>query len=260
MTQALHVEIIGDGPPVVLLHSSGLSGRQWNRLSTTLSQNGFRVIVPDLHGHGKSPTWPEPTPFSYLEDVAALVPVLKSHGPAHVVGHSYGGLLALLAALKASEAIRSMTLFDPVAFGVLEPRDVAAHAELAAVPVDWGSTEGEHERWLQAFVDYWGGAGAWASLRPDARAEFIRVGWVVHQGVTTLMTDATPLEAYIQLAFPFTFLTGERSPLAARTVVKRLSNAIPGAKLITVPEAGHMAPLSHADVVNKHVLEAVLVR
>jgi pimeloyl-ACP methyl ester carboxylesterase len=54
----LHVDDLGVGDAVRLLHSSGLSGRQWRR------------IVPDLTGHGQSPPWPAPTPFSFRTDVA----------------------------------------------------------------------------------------------------------------------------------------------------------------------------------------------
>jgi pimeloyl-ACP methyl ester carboxylesterase len=257
----LHVEVIGEGPPVLLVHSSGLSGRQWSRLAGRLSQQGFRVILPDLHGHGASPAWPAPTPLSYREDVVALASILRAEAPVHVVGHSYGGLIALLAALEAPDAVRSMTLFDPVAFGVLHARrDAAAHAELKSVALPWGSSEEDHERWLCTFVDYWGGRGAWASLKEQVRAEFRRVGWAIHQGVTTLVKDNTPASAYAELPFRFTFITGEHSPLAARTVVERLAKTIPGAKLHQVEGAGHMAPLSHAEKVNAHVLEAVSIR
>jgi pimeloyl-ACP methyl ester carboxylesterase len=78
--------------------------------------------------------------------------------------------------------------------------------------------------------------------------------------VTSLLKDTTPVSAYSELPFPFTLMTGERSPLAARTVVERLAKAIPGAKLHRIEGAGHMAPLSHAEKVNAHVLEAVSIR
>jgi len=255
---SLHVEVSGTGAPVVLLHSSGLSGRQWRRLTSDLAARGFQVVVPDLTGHGRSPACPEPTPHGYRDEVAAVTGLLAGLHGAHVVGHSYGGLVALLAALELPSAVRSLVLFEPVAFGVLDPvADARALVELEAVDVPWGATAAEHDRWLESFVDYWGGSGAWAALRDDARAEFRRVGWAVHEGVVTLMADSTPSSAYGAITCPVTLITGESSPLAARRVVERLREAIPAARQVTLDGVGHMAPLADADRVNA-VIRAAL--
>src|SRR5258708_7721553 len=84
----------GPGTPIVLLHSSGLSGRQWRRLVPALRERGLRPVVPDLTGHGASPPWPEPAPLSYRDDVAHVGALLASlPEPAHLVGHSYGAFV-----------------------------------------------------------------------------------------------------------------------------------------------------------------------
>lgn len=258
MPSRLHVEITGDGPPVILVHSSGLSGRQWRRLASLLVKRGFRAIVPDLTGHGSSPPLPEPAPFSYVADVEALVALLETYAPVHLVGHSYGGLIAILAAVRAPKALLSLTLFDPVAFAVLDrPEDGTALLELGSVASPWGTSERDHEAWLQAFVEYWGGEGAWLALREEARAEFRRVGWAVQQGVSTLVDDRTPNDAYRAITCPVTVMTGELSPLAARSVVMRLAETLPQARIVSVPGAGHMAPLSHGDLVNQAIVETI---
>jgi pimeloyl-ACP methyl ester carboxylesterase len=219
----------------------------------------MRAILPDLSGHGRSPAWPEPTPFTYRVDVVAIAQLLESlPEPAHLVGHSYGGLIALLATVAAPARVRSLALYDPVAFGVLDPiRDVEASRDLDRVRPDWdGSAEGR-ERWLTAFVDYWGGAGAWLALREDARDEFRRVAWVVFQEVTALVKDKTPASAYASFAGPVLLLGGERSPPAAHLVLDRLAGTFGDAKRATVAGAGHMGPLTHGDVVNGLILDAL---
>ncbi len=258
MSTTLQVQSSGDGPPVVLVHSSGLSGRQWRALVPALVQAGLRAVVPDLTGHGASPAWPEPEPFSFRTDVAEVVAIVRDAGGAHVVGHSYGALVGLHAAVAAPDAIRSLTLYEPVAFGVLDgPDDADARATLARVDLRWGATGEAHEAWLTQFVDYWGGPGAWSALREPARAEFRRVGWVVHEGVRSLMEDHTNGATFAKVKAPTHLFTAELSPVAAQRVVARLGGAIAGAKVTTIPGVGHMAPVASPDVVNPLLLAAV---
>jgi pimeloyl-ACP methyl ester carboxylesterase len=257
----LHVETQGEGPPVVLLHSSGLSSRQWRRLAAALPARGFRAVSVDLAGHGAAPPWTLSEPFAYTLDVdavAALVEELSVSGPVHLVGHSYGGLLALLAALRRPPAVASLSAFEPVAFGVLDPaRDAAAFVGLDALDLPWGDDPAAHELWLKTFVEYWGGAGAWGALREDARAEFRRVGWAVWGGVTTLQRDLTRAEAYAALGCPVLLMTGTLSPPAPARIASHLAATIPRARVVGLEGVGHMAPLTHADLVNGLILDAL---
>ncbi len=215
-------------------------------------------MVPDFIGHGASAGWLEPKPFSFQYDVDALVELLRSKGQVHIVGHSYGAFVALIAALAIPEAVRSLTLFEPVAFGCLDPSaDADARVDLDRVDFSWGTSASDHERWLRMFVEFWGGEGAWAALREEARAEFRRVGWVVREGVRTLAEDRTPASAYSVLRCPVSLVRGERSPVAASRVVQRLGESFSNARVITIPKAGHMAPLTHAALVSDIVFAAL---
>lgn len=257
---SLFIDEQGDegGVPAVLLHSSGLSGRQFRRLAGTLAGSGLRVLSPDLTGHGRSPALGESETFSFARDVAWLVQLLAQRGPAHLIGHSYGAFIALQAARQAPASVRSLTLFEPVAFGVLDPAlHPEARRELESVDVPWGQSGEGREAWLRAFVEYWGGAGAWDALREEARADFRRVGWAVREGVRSLAVDRTPASAYGEVRAPVTLLTGENSPRSAREVVAVLAAALPGATAVTIPGAGHMAPLTHADAVNAAIAAAL---
>ncbi len=260
----LHIDTAGgpSSPAVVLLHSSGLSGRQWKRLATRLVAGGYRTLSIDLTGHGASEAWPEPVPFTFHRDVDHIVALLEreaqAQGPVRVVGHSYGAFIALLAAQRVPKTVRSLALFEPVAFGTLDAeRDADARAELATVDFVWGETPDAKDRWLTMFVDYWGGKGAWAALREEARGEFRRIGWAVHEGVTSLVPDTTKASAYAVIECPVHLFSGELSPLAARRVALRLRDALPNATLATIPNAGHMGPLSHADAVNALLVAAL---
>lgn len=249
----LHVEDSGAGEGVILVHSSGFSGRQWKSLAAALVASGRRAIVPDLTGHGRSPAWPAPQPFSFRTDVAAVAELVRAAAPVRLVGHSYGGLVALHVARADPAAIRSLHVFDPVVFGVLDP---VADADVRAT-LDALELSGDAESWLRAFVEFWGGPGAWDGLREPVRAEFRRIAWVVQEGVRSLMTDTTPLAAYAALRVPTQVLTGEHSPAPARRVDERLAAAIAGAHLDVVAGAGHLAPVTHAAIVDRLVLAAI---
>jgi pimeloyl-ACP methyl ester carboxylesterase len=253
----LHVEDSGgSGPRVLLLHSSGLSGRQWRRLADQLVAKGNRVIVPDLSGHGRSDPWPEPTPFSYRTDVERVAAIV-AEGAAHVVGHSYGGFIALQAMLADPSRVRSLALYEPTAFGVLDARDADARATLAAASLNWGPSSDDRELWLRTFVDFWSGQGGWLSLQEEARTEFRRVAWVLREGVRTMLEDATLASAYAAARPPTLLLAGSDSPLVARRVVKRLADALPGARAVTIEGAGHLAPITNVSAVNRAVVEAL---
>jgi len=220
--------------PVVLLHSHGLSGSQWRKLAAELEARGRRVLAPDLTGQGTSEPWPEPEPFSFRIDVERVAELARG---ADVVGHSYGGLVALHVARAVP--VRSLSLYDPVAFGVLAPDE---RRELDALDLRWD----DPERWLRTFVEFWSGRGAWDALREEARAEFRRVAWVIREGVRTLVDDRT---TFADLEVPTLLITGEHSPPPERRVVERLRG-----KHVVLPGVGHLGPVTHARDVNPLIL------
>jgi pimeloyl-ACP methyl ester carboxylesterase len=247
----------GSGTPVVLLHSGGLSSRQWSRLSEDLATR-YRVLVPDFIGYPRSSPWPAGEVFHYLLDALMIELLLDSLSePAHLVGHSYGGFIALVTALHRRRQVRSLALVEPVAFGVLRSSaDETALATFVEGGVETRLLRAEGaggEHWLRAFVDYWTGTGAWDRLPEPARASFRSVGWKLYGEVRSLILDHTPHQAYATLSVPTLVLAGENSPVAERQVVAHLAAAIPRARAETIAGAGHMAPITHAPDVNSRI-------
>lgn len=234
-----------------------MSSRQWSRLSEMLGAT-HRVLAPDLIGSGANPPWPDDEPFDLLQDVEVLESLIDQlGGAAHLVGHSYGGLLALTVARRAPSRVRSLAVYDPVAFGVLyEPEDAEGLADLARAashPVFTDYERGGSDAWFEAFIDYWNGPGAWRGMAEAGRASFLRVGRKVFYEVWSLMHDRTPASAYAGIEAPALLLGGAGSPAAARRVVQVLSPALPDSRLQMIAGAGHMGPLTHGPIVNEAI-------
>jgi pimeloyl-ACP methyl ester carboxylesterase len=256
--RSIHYRDQGRGVPVVLVHSGGLSSRQWTRMTARLGAD-YRVVAPDLLGSGKSDPFPAHEPFDFAEDVAVLDALLDAlDARFHLVGHSYGGLVALTSARKLPARVLSLSLFEPVAFGVLySAGDEEGIRDLTDYDHDgtfFDDAAGGSEPWMERFIDWWQGLGAWRALPEPSRDAFLRVGRKVFQEVRSLTADRTPHEAYASLAMPALLMSGASSPLAARRVAAILARALPNAELVTIEEAGHMAPLTHAHRVGDHIL------
>jgi pimeloyl-ACP methyl ester carboxylesterase len=100
---------------VVTLHASASSARQWQPLAAALAPR-FRVHAIDLHGHGERSPWRGARALSLADEAALVAPVLSREGDVHLVGHSYGGAVALKVASMYPQHVRSVTVYEPVMF------------------------------------------------------------------------------------------------------------------------------------------------
>lgn len=250
MELSLAVSEAGAGEPVVCLHSGGFTSRQWKRLASLLAST-HRVVLPDLLGYGATGRWPDDAPFEFARDVEAVMRLVRGLGqPVHLVGHSYGGFLAAHVALQAPT--RSLSLYEPVTFSVLDPVDDAdALAALATVKPDWTpDASGNDEAWFASFVDWWNGAGAWAAMPEDTRASFRAVGQKLQREVASLFADPMGRAGFAPLAkIPTLIMGGARSPMTERRTIERLAQLTGGA-LEILADAGHMGPITHHAQVN----------
>ena len=166
-------------PTVIALHCSGGSGHQWKSLSETLG-NEFSVVAPDLIGCGSAGPWNGKGKFSLSVEAAPVVETIDAtREPVHLVGHSYGGCVALRAACERPERIASLTLYEPVSFHMLAsagPNGEIALNEITSVFDDvLGFVKtGAIARAAERFADYWNGTGTFAAASEKIRAALIR--------------------------------------------------------------------------------------
>lgn len=235
---------------VLLVHSGGLTSRQWRRLAQQLAPD-HEVVMPDLIGYGAAPRWPVGTPFDFRRDVERLAE-LVGDVPTHLVGHSYGGLLVLQLALLRPGSVRSIAAYEPVTFGILgdDEGDALARAEIARLPHYVPDERGVDEAWLAGFVEWWQGAGTWARLAPETQQGFRDVGWKLSQEVASLSADHTDRATYATITAPTLLLGGSATQPVELHVLRRLAAALPNATLTVFPGLGHMGPLTHGAQVN----------
>ena len=107
---AMHLYESGDpaAPAILFLHGSPLSGRMWQPQLDSLTE--FHCLAPDLPGHGLSSTTGALPMDDLVRELAELIKSKSHSGKAHVVGHSYGGVVAQALISGAPEVVESAIL------------------------------------------------------------------------------------------------------------------------------------------------------
>jgi pimeloyl-ACP methyl ester carboxylesterase len=248
-----NVQTAGEGPTVILLHSSGSSGRQWDTLVTAL-QSRFRLQTVDFHGHGGTPAWPGGRPLT-LEDEAALVaPLLAATlDGVHLVGHSYGGGVALKLAQLHPQRVRSVAVYEPVLFRLLfdyNPTHAPAREVLAAaVRIHTSLLVGHTDRAARHFVDYWSGSGTWEAMPLARRHTVIARMPALAPHFRALFSDRLQRADLGRLPMPVLCLTGARTRASTRRIGELLRRAMPDSTHEMLAGMGHMGPVTHAGAV-----------
>jgi len=234
----LFVESWGSGVPVVLVHGSLATGADEWQAQRPLADEGFRLLVPDRRGYGRSPTARGEDFLVDAEDIAELM-----GDGAHLVGHSYGGLGALSAAARRPEATLSLTLLEPAAFS-LGRRDPAARTLVAEVRRLWDQDLPD-EDWVVRFLQLVGSGDA---LSPELVEAAVPLVPVFRRGRPIWEPDL-PLAALASAAFPKLVVSGGHSA-GFDAICDELAERI-GASRMVIEGAGHEiqftgAPLNEA--------------
>jgi pimeloyl-ACP methyl ester carboxylesterase len=230
----LAVERIGGGPPVLFVHGDIVGPELTWRKQRELADR-WTLIIPSRPGFGDSP----PLERNDFEVEAPLFAELLGDG-AHLVGHSYGAVIALLAAAERPEAVRSLTVSEPGCLRVAEGTPVVDEMIANGKRLFREGTEIPDETFLRLFR---GGAGSAWGTPADLPDQLMR-------GVELLKRERPPWEAEIPLErlaaadFPVLALSGGHSP-AFEAVCDALAGAL-SAERAVIPGRGHTVPSAGA--------------
>jgi pimeloyl-ACP methyl ester carboxylesterase len=245
---ALQVLDVGQGEPVLLLHGLGSRGSDWDLQLPGLREH-YRVIVPDLRGHGASPKPPGPYSLSAMAaDVVALLARLES-GPVHVVGLSMGGMIGFQLTVDQPVLVRSLVVVNSTPD--LVPRTAGERWQIA------------RRRWLARLM---GPARTGRFLAPRlfpkpeqaAFREMLVTEWATNDKAAYVAA----LEACLgwsvlgdvgSIRCPVLVISGDRDylPLDAKRAYTAL---IPGAELVIITDSGHATPIDQAEQFNELLL------
>lgn len=243
----------GHGPTVMLVHSSVSGARQWRRLIDDLKAD-FHVRAVNLYGYGKTPPWPIDRPQT-LDDQARLVETALPPGdePFCLVGHSFGGAVAMKVALRLSGRIAKLVLLEANPFYLLKRASHAtAFAEIMALRncIKQFGARGEWAVAAERFADYWGGRETWQAMTAERRAGFIEAIKPNYSEWDAVMDETTPVEHWAGLLPRQTLVVNDPDTvLPIRALTALLRRACPQWTYAHV-NGGHMAPLTHPEIVN----------
>lgn len=242
----------GNGPPMVLVHGSPGDSRSWGRVAPYL-RDRFRLLVVDLPGYGGSDRVPD-APIGRAALMGAAVARLAEAcgGSVRLAGHSYGGVVAVQAALQARPGtIERLVLFEPVFFRALQlTGDRAALDPATAHFEDYaGRALAGEAGVVRLMIDYWFGDGAFARMPEQVRAYLDanapRNALDVRSSFNDTATEAE-LRAFDR---PVLVACGDGSPEIVRAIGRGLLELLPQARMEALAGANHGMLDSHPEAV-----------
>ena len=248
----------GSGPPLVLVHGSPGDSRSWGRVMPHL-RNRFRVLAVDLPGYGGSDKVADEPKGRAAVMGAAVARLIESCGQAvGVAGHSYGGVVALQAALQArAGSIDRLTLFEPVFMRGLElTRDPALAAATAHFDDYVGRVAAGEDGAVRRMVDYWFGDGAFARLPDPVRIYLNANAGLNALDVRSAFNDIATAEQLAAFDVPVVMAYGDRSPEVVPAIGRALVKLMPQARMEAIAGANHGMLDFHAETVAKLIAEA----
>jgi pimeloyl-ACP methyl ester carboxylesterase len=250
----VHYTRIGEGLPLLLLHATLSSSRQMRSLAARLAER-HTVVSVDRRGSGRSTTDERAEPIDAAVHVADLVEIAERERlerPA-VVGHSYGGCIALELAAQHPALVRAVFAYEPP-YATVASADVQAGIAAVGRRTLAARDRGDLAEAALTFMEGVAGADAVAALSPAARARVGRAGQGAVADATLSGMDAAGLA---RITCPVRIATGGASHSLYVDVAEGLVARIEGADHVRLDGLDHMAPLLRPDAMAAAIEECL---
>lgn len=263
----------GTGPTVVLVHGSASDARTWIHQLDALAEH-FTVLTYGRRYHWPSEQSTEEPDYLMGVHVADLVDVITSDGdqPVHLVGHSYGGFVSLLTALRRPDLVRSLILIEPPVVSLFlsdppkptellrvlirKPRLGAALIRFGAtglVPATKAAEKNDMDSALRLFGTAVLGKRSFGQMSPErreqAQANNIRAEYLSES------LDPLGEDEVRSILKPTLLVSGSDSPSLWAMLADHLDDLLPNSKRVDVQNASHIVHEDNPTAFNQHVVE-----
>ncbi|MCP5380773.1 MAG: alpha/beta hydrolase [Kordiimonadaceae bacterium] len=234
----------------IFIHGSFANAKSWRKIIENLS-GGDELITINLPGHGGMPEpadFDQPTlnpEFDVIKDV--IQKYEQKFDDIHLIGHSYGGVVALETALSLKFPIQKLTLFEPVYVSILKTYN---HKMMQKVVNDFVIDYEEAALCGDKFacakvIDFWGGSGSFEVIPGHIKAQMTLMTknnlrhWKICNSINRVADE------YQNFDIPVSIIIGGKSNQVARKIAVTLNNHLPKSTLDIIQEASHFMITSH---------------
>lgn len=245
LTHYMHWE--GDGKPILMLHCTMGNAGAWRGLIAHLgSDHHFTAF--DMPGHGKSAQWKEQGDYHTIGTEIAKTFLDQ---PMDLIGHSYGGTIALRLALELPQMVRSLVLIEPVLINLafVDNPDLKAIYAQDHQGFEEAWQRGDLETAAREFSRMWGDGRRWADVPARAQQTMIDKIGMIKAGEHNVIGDRYGFSQPGRLSgidVPVLLLEGGASHSSAAAVNTALQQRLPQTQRAVIDGAGHMVPITHA--------------
>jgi pimeloyl-ACP methyl ester carboxylesterase len=233
----------GTGEPVVLVHGSWGSHRNWDPVVPGLSAR-HRVVSYDRRGHSESEgTLGQGTFAEDVADLAMLIEALDA-APAWVIGNSVGAVITLQLAAARPDVLRGVIVHEPPLRGQFSEGGADGPLRMVLDLIREGDDAGAAARFVE---DVALGPGAWAQLPEQMRATMAANAQTYLDEELAPDSRTVDEAALARYEGPVLVTSGTQSPPAFQPVIQHLARLLPQAQRIDYAGAGHLPHVTHPE-------------
>ena len=246
----------GGSAPFLLFQPPGASGASiWRPIAAAL-QDRFRTAAVNPSSYGETEPFAGPAPMTLGDEAAAFAAVIRAELPnargrrAHIVGHSYGGTIALVMALAWPDLIGRLTLLEPAPYPLLREAGETALADEIGERnrhfIETVRAGGRDAEAMERYLDYFNNRpGFWLGLDDRAQAKMLALTERLAIGLEAVERLEMRRADLANIAVPVTVIRGGATDRLHARLTGLVAQSIPGATLHDLPGAGHMMTLTH---------------